>query len=66
MHCPPLGWIDFDPTNNCTLGTDHITIAWGRDFSDVSPLRGVLIGSGEHQLTVAVTVRPIDSSPAAS
>ena len=66
VYCPPLGWIDFDPTNNCTLGTDHITIAWGRDFSDVSPLRGVLIGSGEHQLTVAVTVRPIDSSPAAS
>lgn len=61
VYCPPLGWIDFDPTNNCTLGTDHITIAWGRDFSDVSPLRGVLIGSGEHQLTVAVTVRPIDS-----
>lgn len=60
VYCPPLGWIDFDPTNNCTLGTDHITIAWGRDFSDVSPLRGVLIGSGDHQLTVAVTVRPVD------
>ncbi|MEO7917527.1 MAG: transglutaminase family protein [Dokdonella sp.] len=60
VFCPPLGWIDFDPTNNCTLGTDHITIAWGRDFSDVSPLRGVLIGSGEHQLTVAVAVRPVE------
>ena len=63
VYCPPLGWIDFDPTNNCTLGTDHITVAWGRDFSDVSPLRGVLIGSGEHRLTVAVTVRPVDSTP---
>lgn len=60
VWCPPLGWIDYDPTNDCLLGTDHITVAWGRDFSDVSPLRGILIGSGEHRLTVAVTVRPVD------
>lgn len=60
VWCPPLGWIDFDPTNNTTLATDHITIAWGRDFSDVSPLRGILIGGGEHQLEVAVTVQPVD------
>lgn len=60
VYCPPLGWIDFDPTNDCLLGTDHITVAWGRDFSDVSPLRGILIGNGEHRLTVAVTVIPVD------
>lgn len=60
VYCPPLGWIDFDPTNDCMLGTDHITVAWGRDFSDVSPLRGVLIGSGDHVLSVAVSVRPLD------
>jgi len=43
-----LGWVDFDPTNNCTASTDHIPIAWGRDYSDVAPFRGVFLGGGEH------------------
>ncbi len=57
VYCPPLGWIDFDPTNDCVVGTDHITLAWGRDFGDVSPLRGVIVGGGQHRLSVRVSVQ---------
>jgi transglutaminase-like putative cysteine protease len=56
---PPYGWIEFDPTNGCFAGTDHIAVAWGRDFGDVSPLRGVIVGGGEHQLTVNVVVESV-------
>ncbi len=55
--CPPFGWVDLDPTNDLRVGTGHITIAWGRDFGDVSPLRGVIIGGGEHRLSVRVSVQ---------
>lgn len=54
------GWIDTDPTNNLLPGDRHITIAWGRDFSDVSPLRGVTLGAGSQKLSVAVDVIPVD------
>jgi transglutaminase-like putative cysteine protease len=57
---PPYGWIEFDPTNGCYAGTDHVAVAWGRDFGDVSPLRGVILGGAEHQLSVTVTVEPIE------
>lgn len=53
-------WVDFDPTNAVLPGTGHITIAWGRDFSDVSPLRGVILGGGQHVMDVRVTVMPAD------
>jgi transglutaminase-like putative cysteine protease len=43
VYCPPLGWVDFDPTNDCLVGEGHVTLAWGRDFGDVSPLRGILV-----------------------
>ena len=56
FYCHGLGWIDVDPTNNLLPATHHITVAWGRDYSDVSPLRGVILGSGEHTLNVAVDV----------
>ncbi|HNH42802.1 MAG TPA: transglutaminase family protein [Agitococcus sp.] len=59
VYCPILGWVDFDPTNNLIPSTEHITMAWGRDFSDVSPLRGVILGGGSHDLDVRVTVMPI-------
>jgi transglutaminase-like putative cysteine protease len=59
LWCGPVGWADLDPTNDILPGERHITLAWGRDFADVSPLRGVLVGSGSHQLTVAVDVTPI-------
>jgi transglutaminase-like putative cysteine protease len=59
VYCPPLGWLDFDPTNNCMVGEDHVTLAWGRDFGDVSPLRGVIVGGGKHKLKVDVRVQPL-------
>ena len=62
---PPYGWIEFDPTNGCFAGTDHIAVAWGRDFGDVSPLRGVILGGSEHQLSVTVRVEPEDGPGAA-
>ncbi len=64
VYCPPLGWIDFDPTNNVQPALEHITLAWGRDFSDVSPLRGVILGGGSHDPEVQVTVMPVDEAPA--
>ena len=59
VYCPPLGWIDFDPTNDCLVSEDHITLAWGRDFGDVSPLRGVIVGGRRHKLKVDVRVQPL-------
>lgn len=59
--CPGLGWMDFDPTNDIEPGERHVTVAWGRDFSDVSPVRGVLVGSGEHVLKVSVDVEPLEA-----
>jgi len=57
---PGCGWLDFDPTNNQLPGERHITVAWGRDYADVTPLKGVAYGSGKHKLKVAVDVRRID------
>ena len=57
VFCPPFGWIDLDPTNDVRVGTGHIVIAWGRDFGDVSPLRGVIVGGGPHRLSVRVSVQ---------
>lgn len=55
---PGHGWLDFDPTNAVLPSERHITLAWGRDFSDVSPLKGVVLGGGAHRLSVAVDVEP--------
>jgi transglutaminase-like putative cysteine protease len=57
--CPGAGWVDFDPTNNCIPTDGHITVAWGRDYSDVSPIHGVLLGGAKHTLNVGVDVAPI-------
>lgn len=62
VHCGDAGWLDLDPTNDCVVEDEHITLAWGRDFSDVSPMRGVTLGGGEQQLTVRVTVTPLDAA----
>jgi transglutaminase-like putative cysteine protease len=59
VYCPPLGWIDLDPTNGVRVDTDHVTLAWGRDFGDVSPLRGVLFGGGRHTVAVEVSTREV-------
>jgi transglutaminase-like putative cysteine protease len=57
--CPSFGWVDFDPTNKCVPSDGHITLAWGRDYSDVSPIRGVLLGGAKHSLKVGVDVMPL-------
>ncbi|WP_229487778.1 transglutaminase family protein [Pseudoduganella lutea] len=46
VFCPEMGWVDFDPTNRCLVGHEHITLGWGRDFSDVTPMRGIVLGGG--------------------
>ena len=61
VYCPDLGWVDFDPTNNMQPAADHITVAIGRDFSDVSPLFGVLTGGGKHSVEVSVDVETISA-----
>ncbi len=59
VYCgPAVGWIDFDPTNNLLVVDEHITVAWGRDYSDIPPLRGVFIGGGQPHLEVSVDVEP--------
>jgi len=50
------GWLDFDPTNDCVVGDRHVTVAWGRDYGDVCPIRGVFVGGGQHGMEVAVHV----------
>jgi transglutaminase-like putative cysteine protease len=56
VFAPPHGWIGFDPTNNLLVNQKHVSLAWGRDFGDVSPLRGVILGGGSHHLSVKVAV----------
>jgi transglutaminase-like putative cysteine protease len=56
LYLPQQGWFDFDPTNGGAIGDGHLTLAWGRDYGDVSPLKGVIYGGGTHQLDVGVTV----------
>lgn len=58
VWCPRWGWVEFDPTNKQLANTDYIVIAWGRDFTDVSPIRGVITGAAGHKLEVEVTVWP--------
>ncbi len=60
------GWLDVDPTNEKVAGEEHLTLAWGRDYGDVSPLKGVLVGGGSHSIDVQVAVRPVAAAPAAS
>ena len=61
VFVPSLGWIDFDPTNDIIPSTGHLTIAWGRDFGDVTPVKGITVGGGEHTLEVDVRVVPASS-----
>jgi transglutaminase-like putative cysteine protease len=58
VFSPRFGFVDVDPTNNMVVGDQHITLAIGRDFGDVTPLRGVVLGGGRHDLKVAVDVLP--------
>jgi transglutaminase-like putative cysteine protease len=59
VYCPKLGWVDLDPTNNLIPSEDHITVAIGRDYADVSPVAGVLTGGGGHEVSVSVDVEAL-------
>jgi transglutaminase-like putative cysteine protease len=59
VHCPGIGWIAFDPTNGKVADIEFITLGWGREFSDVTPLRGVVLGTASQTLAVAVSVEPV-------
>lgn len=61
VFCPSVGWVDFDPTNNLLPAEEHITVAYGRDFSDVSPVSGILVGGGSHEVKVGVEVEETSS-----
>ncbi len=61
-YCPGIGWLDVDPTNNIVPSNGHVTLAWGRDYGDVSPLRGLILGGGSHTLKIAVDMEPVDSN----
>jgi transglutaminase-like putative cysteine protease len=56
VWCPSSGWVELDPTNNCLTDDRYVTVAWGRDFGDVSPVKGVVLGGGWHEVRVAVDV----------
>lgn len=62
VWCGAAGWIDFDPTNDALPNIEHITIGWGRDYGDVSPINGFIVGGGSHDIEVAVDVRPVAAS----
>jgi transglutaminase-like putative cysteine protease len=59
VYCPEFGWVDFDPTNNQLTSDQHITLGWGRDYGDVAPSRGSILGGGRQVLDVDVNVQPI-------
>ena len=55
------GWVDIDPTNAILIRNEHVVLGWGRDFSDVSPLYGVILGGGKHKLSVSVDLEPAET-----
>jgi len=60
VYIPGMGWLDFDPTNNTVPLDQHITLAWGRDYADVTPLKGIAFGGGQHTLSVSVDVMRLE------
>jgi transglutaminase-like putative cysteine protease len=60
VWCPEAGWFELDPTNNRAPGDDYVTLARGRDYGDIAPVRGVIRGGGAHTLAVRVTVTDLD------
>lgn len=55
---PGLGWVDLDPTNDLVVRDEHVVLGWGRDYGDISPVRGVILGGGHHTVTVGVDLEP--------
>lgn len=60
VWAPETGWVDFDPTNGIMPTMEHITLAYGRDYEDISPISGVLLGGGDQRMSVAVDVEAFD------
>ena len=58
---PEHGWVGLDPTNGVLVGEEHVILALGRDFSDISPLRGMILGGGQHTLRVGVDLEPMEA-----
>ena len=57
VYVPSFGWVDLDPTNNMYMQSEHLTVGWGRDFDDMSPIKGIMTGGGNHTIAVDVSVR---------
>jgi transglutaminase-like putative cysteine protease len=62
IYLPDFGWVDLDPTNNILAGERHIVVGWGRDYGDVTPVKGVVMGGGVHSLSVAVDVAALEGN----
>jgi transglutaminase-like putative cysteine protease len=58
VYAPPFGWVDLDPTNAVPAGEGHVTAAWGRDYGDVAPVAGIILGGHDHHIDVGVDVIP--------
>ncbi|HEX8324350.1 MAG TPA: transglutaminase family protein [Tepidisphaeraceae bacterium] len=65
LWVPGYGWLDLDPTNDCIPGESHVTVGWARDYGDIGPVRGVIVGGHRHSLKVSVDVEPIEEKAAA-
>ena len=63
VWAPPFGWVDLDPTNNVVVGESHVTSSWGRDYGDVAPVAGIILGGHDHVVEVGVDVIPVDQIP---
>lgn len=63
---PAQGWVDLDPTNDLVVRDEHVVLGWGRDYGDISPVRGIILGGGSHAVTVAVDLAPVDLAPVES
>jgi transglutaminase-like putative cysteine protease len=59
VYVPDVGWVDYDPTNAMMPSDGHVTVAWGRDYDDVSPVKGVLVGGHSHTMSYGVDVEPL-------
>jgi transglutaminase-like putative cysteine protease len=60
VWAPPFGWVDLDPTNDVLVGETHVTASWGRDYGDVAPVTGIILGGHDHAVDVGVDVIPVD------
>lgn len=61
FYCTGFGWVDVDPTNDVISSDKHVLLAWGRDYADVSPIKGVILGGGQHALAVSVDIQPVSA-----